>query len=446
MKNSFQKIAFRFAAVTGLLVGGTSVGCSSTTDPVVAPPPTTTGGNGSATAGRTGTGGSAGTGTTTGGSGGATAGSGGGGGGGNGCPPGQQMLPNGAGCGCPAFNPDYCEAVGKCVNFTKNPEHCGACGMACGATNACVTSACTPDLTTVAEVAGCGKLYLLYANTTLYALNTMAGELLSVPATGAPVKIAGGLTGATAFAVDATNAYVVTGMTVSKVALTAGSTPMVLVTDTMPIYDVAVVGTTLYYAVDKATTDVAPANEHFLGFVKSAPTATVTAAPGGTIVGGGMDLGQPKGVAVSGMNVLYASDSAQNVEVQKGLPVAADPKTDPLHYKLGASQGSLIFGHRSVQTDGTYVYWANDSIQRSKFGEATPVQGQVTASLGLTVAYALSPTTAYFGSDMGDLGKGAFMSDMATPLARKLETITSVVVDAASVYVASGCKILKAPL
>lgn len=438
MNNNFQKIALRFAAVTGLLVGGTGVACSSTSEPPAPGPPAPgpTGGTGSTTAGTGGTGGTTGGGGTTAGSGGTTAGSGGG----NGCPAGQQMI-MGA-CGCPTFNPDYCAAAGKCVNFTKNPDNCGACGMACGATQACVSSACTPELTPVAEIASCGKLYLVYANTTLYALNSMAGELLSVPATGTPVSIATGLTGASAFAVDATSAYVVNGMKVTKVTL-AGGAKLDLVTETMPIYDVAVDATSIYYAVDKPATEV---TEVYAGVIKKASNSTMTAPAAAMVVGLGMDNGQPKGVVVSGTNILYATDSSKNVEVQKGLPVGADPHTDALHYKLGASQGSLVFGHRSIQTDGTYVYWMQDSVQRSKFGDAMPVQAQVAMSLGLTVAFALSPTTAYFGSDMGDFGKGTIPSDMSIPLARKLDAITSIVVDATSVYVASGCKILKAPL
>ncbi len=111
----------------------------------------------------------------------------------NGCPPGQFKLANGV-CGCPVFAPNYCAAMGKCVNFTKAPETCGSCEHACGSTQACVDSACTPELVQLTELADCGSVLLVYANATLYALSTGVGELSSVPvAGGAPSMIASGL-------------------------------------------------------------------------------------------------------------------------------------------------------------------------------------------------------------------------------------------------------------
>lgn len=441
MNNHFQKIALRFAAATGLLIGGGFVACSSKTDDPIAPPPPTTGGSGTGVSGSGSQ--TAGTGGTTGGGGGSTGGDAtGGAGGGNGCPAGQQKLPTGE-CGCPAFNPDYCATAGKCVNFTKNPDFCGSCEMKCGETNACVNSACTPSLTDVTEIAGCGKLLLVTAASKLYALSAMTGELSSVPvAGGAATSIATGFTDAKAFAVDATgtSAYVVNGMKVTKVTL-AGGAKLDLVTETKPIYDVAVDATSIYYAVDEP--DTVAAEPVYAGVIKKASNS---AAGAGTIVGLGMDNGQPQGVTVSGMNILYATESSKNVEVQKGLPVGADPHTDTLHYKLGASQGSLIFGHRSIQNDGTYVYWASDNVYRSKFAEAAPVQAQAAGSLGLTTAFAINATSVYVGSDMGDFGKSPIGTDMIAQLARGLKTISSIVVDDTSVYVAAECKILKAPL
>lgn len=358
----------------------------------------------------------------------------------NGCPPGQQQLGSGK-CGCPAFAPDYCGAIGKCVNFTKAPGTCGSCQHACGSTQACVASECTPELEQVVELPDCGSLLLVYANATLYALSTGAGELLSVSAgDGAPSTIATGLEGAVAFAVDATSAYVASGSKVTQVALSDG-TKADVATDVMPIYDVAVQGSAVYYAVDKPAADVSAAHADFGGFIKK--VASAGGAP--EIVAGGMDLGQPQGVAVAGMNVLYATESAKNVEVQKGLPVGADARVDPLHYKLGASQGSLLLGHRSVQTDGTYVYWSNDAVQRAKFADAAPVQEQATSSLGVTTAFAIDGAVVYFGSELGDLGKGQVPSDEAVAMARNLGRITSIVTSAASVYVAAECRILRAP-
>lgn len=359
----------------------------------------------------------------------------------NGCPPGQFKLANGV-CGCPVFAPNYCAAMGKCVNFTKAPETCGSCEHACGSTQACVDSACTPELVQLTELADCGSVLLVYANATLYALSTGVGELSSVPvAGGAPSMIATGLSEAVAFAVDGTSAYVANGRKVTKVTLSDGAKADVA-TDVAPIYDVAVQGASLYYAVDKPAADTSAAHADFGGFIKKVPIDGGTAE----VVAGGMDLGQPQGVAVSGTNVLYATESAKNVEVQKGLPVGANAYQDPLHYKLGASQGSLLLGHRSVQTDGGYVYWSNDAVQRSKFGDSAPFQEQATSSLGVTTAFALGGQKVYFGSDLGDLGKGTILADEVIPMARNLGRITSMVVEPGGVYVASECRILKAPL
>jgi hypothetical protein len=362
-------------------------------------------------------------------------------GGSNGCPPGQLQLATGK-CGCPVFAPNYCAAMGKCVNFAKAPETCGSCEQACGSTQACVDSTCTPDLEQLTELADCGSVLLVYANSTLYALSTGLGELSSVPVTGgAPAMIANGFGDAVAFAVDGTSAYVANGMKVTKVTLSDGAKADVA-TDVAPIHDVAVQGASLYYAVDKPVADTSAAHADFGGFIKKVTIDGGTAE----VVAGGMDLGRPQGVAVSGTNILYATESAKNVEVQKGLPVGANAYQDPLHYKLGASQGSLLLGHRSVQTDGGYVYWSNDAVQRAKFGDSAPVQEQATSSLGLTTAFALGGQRVYFGSDLGDLGKGTILADEVIPMARNLGRVTSIVVGSAGVYLASECRILKAGL
>lgn len=360
-------------------------------------------------------------------------------------------------CGpCPGYAPNLCEAAKSCANFTKDPMFCGSCDTACKETQSCSASVCMPELTAVgAEIATCGKLQLVAGNAKLYVLNTGGGELSTFDGTtGALTSVATGLTGATAFAVDATNAYVVAGMKVIKVTL-AGGAKADYVTETMPIYDVTLDATAVYWAVDKPATDVDPAHVNFMGFVKK---ALKTAAPAtGEIVGGGMDMGQPKGVAVSGANILYASSSAQNVELQKGLPVldhnpeGEPPVIDPNHVKLGASQGSLIFGHRSVQTDGTYVYWANGTLQRSPFAAVDHTQKTAANSLGDIMAYAITATTAYVasapaGTEKVDLEKATFEAETSTWLARNLDPVSSIITDATSVYVASGCKILKTAL
>ncbi len=412
----FKQVVLRGAVATGLLVGLSAVGCSSTTDTPANP-------------GAAGTSAISTSGASAGGSGGAAAGtssSGSGGGGAAGkCTDGKVMV-MGA-CACPPYAPLFCEAVTKCVTPTKDPDHCGDCATKCNAMSACSAGKCAPDLATFGEVAGCGSLKLLSTADKLYVLSTMTGALVSfaLPAGGAATPVATDLTGGTAFALDATNAYVATGMTVTRVKLADG-TKTVLVTEAMPIFDVAVDAGKIYYAVAK---DIKQAD---------------AAAPGtGVSVAVSADEGMAQGVAVSGGMVLYASNEAFNLE--------ADPIVGDMHVKIGASQSNLIFGHRSVQADATNVYWVQQGVQRALFGGADHANKTVAVPLNSAqvIAYAVDPTakTVYFATDDGSLEKSTYAEGMDTGepawVARALPKVSSVVLDATSVYVASECKILK---
>jgi hypothetical protein len=415
-----NKVALRMVAAAGLLVGASLAACSSSTEepgnPIIP------GGGGSSTSGAS-SGGSS-SGAATGGTGGAAAGSSSGGT--TGCV-GNQIKDMASGtCMCPAYAPNFCDDVMKCINQTKDPDHCGNCTTKCAATSACSESVCTPEPMSLGEVAGCGKLKLQQAGGKLYLLATMTGALSSmpIPAGAAPTPIATGFDMGTAFAVDATNAYVATGMTIKTVPL-VGGTPTVIVTETTPIFDVAVAGGKLYYAVGKDVKEVA-----------------VPAGGTGVSVAVGIDEGEPQGVAIQGGTVLYASAQAFNVEAD---PIASGEG----HLKLGASQGGLIFGHRSVQSDAMYVYWAvNGTVQRAPFGGADHAQKTAGTAIGNVTAYAINDTTVYLASDMGDLEKAAFGAEKSTWLARGLGKVSSLVVDATSVYAATEetCKVLKTAL
>jgi hypothetical protein len=298
---------------------------------------------------------------------------------------------------------------------------------------ACAAGACTPDLTTVAEIAGCGTLELVSAAGKLYVLSTMTGTLSSIalPAAAAatPTPIATGLTGGTAFAVDATNAYVTTGMTVTQVKLADG-TKTVLVTETTPIFDVAVDAGKIYYAVGKD--------------VKQADATT----PGtGTSVAVSADEGEAQGVAVSAGTVLYASNAAFNLESD---PIAAGEG----HVKIGASQAGLIFGHRSVQADATHVYWANGSLQSALFTGADhagkivaqPIDGSPVVAFAIDGTAKMAYIATYESLTMDNrLEKSSFdaADQEATWVARGLPKVSSIVLDDTSVYLSSACKILK---
>ncbi len=422
MNTSLKQVVLRAAAAAGLLVGSSVVACSGTEEPANKPAPTT--------AGNTGTSGSATTTAGTGGSSSAGMDSGGGTGGAGKCP-GNQIGKPGA-CMCPAYAPQFCEAITKCVSPMKDADHCGGCDTKCGPTNACAAGACTPDLTTVAEVAGCGSLALVSAAGKLYVLSTMTGSLSSIAlpaAAGAtPTPIATGLTGGTAFAVDATNAYVATGMTVTAVKLADG-TKTTLVTETSKIFDIAVDSGKIYYAVGKDVKE-----------------ASATAAGTGVSVAVSADEGEAQGVAVSAGTVLYASAAAFNLEM--------DPVVGEGHVKIGASQAGLIFGHRSVQADATNVYWANGSLQSAAFvGDdhagkivAQPIDGSAIVAFAVDSTAKTAYIATYEPTTMDhNLEKSAFdkADSEAIWMARGLDKVSSIVLDDTSVYLASACKILK---
>ncbi len=343
--------------------------------------------------------------------------------GGNGCP-GNQIKANGE-CMCPPYVPTFCSAAMKCVNTLKDVEACGACSIHCAATSACTMGKCTPEPTEVSTpMSGCGQLELQMAPGVLYVLASKTGKLSSIAlASGALTLLASGLIAGSAFALDATNAYVAAATTVTQVNLATG-VKTVLVTEIDGIFDVAVDNGKIYYTSGKG--------------IKQ---ADATAPSTGTLVAQSADEGVAQGVAVSGGMVLYLSNDSFNVE--------SDPIVGDMHVKIGASQGSLIFGHRSVQADATNVYWANGSVNRSLFaGLDHPVNTVAVPIDGSSVvAYAVDPVakTAYIATMDGSLEKSTFDSqDEATWVARGLSTVTSVVLDDTSVYVANKCVVLKA--
>lgn len=353
------------------------------------------------------------------------------------------------------FAPNYCEAALKCTAPMTDPDFCGDCATACGTTQACSEGACTPALVNLAEIAECGSLKLLIAAGTLYVLDTPSGELMSIPLPdgGIPTPIATGLSMATAFAVDATNAYVVAGTSIQRVPL-AGGAPAVVVTEAAAIHDVAVAGTTLYYGTG---------NE-----VRSIATTAVDGTPASsTPVALAASTGEPQGVAVSGSILLYSSASAMNVERCDTTLDCHDSEgpdmesRGPGHFKIGQSQGSLIFGHRSLQTDGTRVLWVNSGLQGAPIMPNDeglyPTQGIATTKEGGAItAFAITGTTAYFAErippatetdpPLAHFLKSEFGAADPIWLARNLQPVSSIVVDATNAYLASGCNILKSEL
>lgn len=448
MKITFKQVAIRVAAATSVLVGSSVVACSSNDTPATVAPPPTSGGTTTTTAGTGGSATTAGTATTGGSSG--TTGTAGTGGAGK-CP-GNQVMKDGM-CICAPFAPLFCSDIPLCVTKDKDPDHCGDCTTKCGAQNACAAGVCTPDLTTVTEVTGCGALELVSTATKLYSLGTMTG-LATVPfAGGAATPVGAAFMGGTAFTVDETGgfAYVAAGKDLLRVKLAAAAAdaPTKIVSEaTDTIYDVALDGTGgLFYASGTTIKRVAAA-------------ATAAAGSTGVVAATAINHGETQAVTWAGGYLLYGVSVAFNVEScnygATGTVCGVDAMGEPtpgmggVEVKIGASQDELLFGHRSVQADATNVYWANHGVVMAPYtGTGVPQQMTIAAPIDTkkVIAYAVDPVAkmTYIATDDGSFEKSAFDKggEDAIWVARALPTVTSIVLDPTSVYLASACKILK---
>jgi len=346
-----------------------------------------------------------------------------------------QPGPSGAGgigqCTCPAYAPDLCASSSVCTKLADDPAHCGACDTQCGATEACSAGKCTSAPSLLAQLSGCGVVRLLLQSGKLYALDQAAGQLenIALPG-GARRRIAKGLGAPSAFALDATNAYIVTDKSIARVSLADGVTSVVVI-EAADIYDVAVHDGKLYYGVGKP--DDMPG-----GDVKSVAASAINGA--GVSVAAVGDQGVPKGVAVSGDYVFYATDGA--ADVQADLLVGAG------HVKIAPSQGALVFGHRSVQSDGQNVLWISFNVQRRAPSSIDQIDNTVAWSrTSSATAFAFNATTVYLASESGDLEKAPFAVEPAQWLARNLGRVDSIVLDDVNVYFSTARgKIMTTPL
>lgn len=97
------------------------------------------------------------------------------------------------------------------------------------------------------------------------------------------------------------------------------------------------------------------------------------------------------------------------------------------------------------------MFWANGALQSSPFVGGDPFSTVVAQPIdgASIVAFAVDGPgkVAYFGTAEGEFEKSTFADaqagNEATPIARALTKVTSVVLDASNVYLAGGCQILK---
>jgi hypothetical protein len=321
------------------------------------------------------------------------------------------------------------------IDLDTDPDHCGSCDNACGPRNACVGGTCTPDLLTVAEIPNCGTLALQinpgnYAPQIIYALATKSGILykLEVPNVGDATiaALSPGLTGSSSFDLS-WDVLVTAGNSVIRVDPLTGE-KIVVATDTTPISDTTInagEGSVLY------------ATNTGIKLVE------LGASGAGTLLVASEDGAEPRALA-SWLNMLFYTTSGTNNVQAVNLP-----STAPV--VIATAQKGLLFGHNSLQSDGTNLYWVNGSLQMAPLeNELHPVSTIAHAiDNSPIIAYAVDsvvPGIAYIATQDGSFEKAHFDSkDAAVWIARALPHVTSVVMNDTNVYLASACTILQKP-
>jgi hypothetical protein len=343
-----------------------------------------------------------------------------------GCPGGLSCIAGN--CRCPDHAPTYCQAAAKCIDLTSDPDHCGACTTQCSTLSACEQGKCTVEPLDLLSIPGCDQLTLQRGPDGLYVLSLGTHSLTRVGLPlGGPVELTTALSQPAAFTLGNNGfAYVVSDNTIKSVNLTSGATALVTQLNG-PIADVAFADGTLYYAADQFLRSIDASVVGGAGKIRTASNGGVT-----------------QGVAVSGEYAVFVSMTSFNVESLK-LDGGQQATT------LAASQGSLLFGHRSVQVDVAHAFWANGTVQfRPKDGGAAA--NSAGPARGIVTAFAIDGTDAgtsewtYFASFTGELEKAVVGSERATWMARGLGTGTSIVLDDQNVYVATkDCHVWQTP-
>lgn len=440
--------------VTGSLVMGNALlGCGSeSTDTPVNPGPqagttgnagTNGGGAGGASGGTTG--GDAGTAGVAGGTGGAA-------GAGGSCGLRAIRSQEDGMCHCQPMTLTMCSD--GCHDPMKDPDHCGQCENACGATSACDLGTCTtPPTEVVAAAAGCGSISVAVAGGTLYWANMMAGTIQSQAAGGTPADVATGQMAPKSLQVHGDALFWMTGGNEVMSVPLAGGTPAAIVTADM-ITDADPATPTMVYGLGGYTVSADAMTLYFADgrYIYSIPVA------GGTPTEvGHEDSGIIKALAVEDDLIVYPADINGDVDVMTivdGTPAvcASEDSTTAVNLncaRIARSQGALNL-ECIFLVDGN-AYWSNQaSFQTSS--AAMPSGFNDVVANGSSDASKLTASTvfmgvSYFGDDEGNVFSAPLMVN-ATPkkLARGQLGITSFTADATNVYWANeDCSIQSMP-
>lgn len=287
------------------------------------------------------------------------------------------------------------------------------------ATETCNDGVCGEGTRELTTFPNCGDLLLQPAAPSLYVLDAGAGTLFRVAfgATDAPTPVATGLTNVKAFALSDDAAYVATKAGVQRLVLANGAVSTVT-ESSGPVEGIATAGGKLYYTV----------GSHLLTIDASAQAGQ------GSVLATGMNSGLPNSVVVSGDFVLFNADGSFNIE-----GVELGPKR---HFKLSASQTGMLLGHRSILTDGQYVYWEHDGfLNRNQFAGNDTGQRGLGFCSGVASAIAFTPQATYCGDEQGRIAENRFGASTPRSIARNLGKVTSLVVEDHKLYLAHACKL-----
>ena len=326
-------------------------------------------------------------------------------------------------CRCSSSSPDWCESDQTCTSFEYDAEHCGGC-QACAETETCNDGVCGASTQLLTSFPDCGDLLLQPAAPSLYVLDTGKGALFRVAfgATDTPTPVAAGLKDVNAFALSADAAYVATKSGLQRVTLANGAVSSVTQTNG-PVRGVAEAGGKLYYSV---------------GYDLLSIDASAEAGEG-SVLATGMNGGQPNAVVVSGDYVLFNADGSFNIE---GIELG--PKR---HFRLSGSQNGMFLGHRSLLTDGQYVYWEHDGfMNRSLFAGSDTGQRGAGFCGGNASAIAFAPQGTYCGDKQGRIAENRFGANTARAFSRNLGKVTSLVVEDHELYIAHACNLSRVPI
>jgi hypothetical protein len=255
----------------------------------------------------------------------------------------------------------------------------------------------------------------------LYLLANTQGTLwrLDLSVSSMPILIAGGMGSASSFRIDGDNAYVASNNSVVRVALASGTKATIATRANLEmVRDLAVSQGSVYFAAGKQVLRVDASADYSVPEVVSEANEAVYA----------------RGIDVAGDYVLWVSASTVESE---SLP-------DGIHQVLATAQVATQGGPRSVQHEGTNVYWMNDGIVRTKFSPlAVPVLETVATAPAPATAFALAFPQLYVASS-GELYGATIGQGRIRGLAHALDFITAIETDDAHIYVATAlCQVFR---